>query len=120
MGAMGVGITILYIVILPIFIHLYLHQYLNSIQAIMILALTVPFMFIHNPGVQIILATDRYLKTVLWLSVVTLLFNLILNLIFIPQYGYIAASWVTVASEAFSFLVFYTLLSIKFFQHEQK
>ena len=106
MGAMGVGITILYIVILPIFIHLYLHQYLNSIQAITILAFTVPFMFIHNPGVQIILATDKYLNTVLWLSVVTLLFNLILNLIFIPQYGYIAASWITVASEAFSFLVF--------------
>lgn len=102
-----------YIVIVPVLIKLFLPNYLSSISAIKVLSLALPFIFIHIPGAQILLATDKYLKQILFLSVFTLLFNLVLNLIFIPIYGYIAAAWITVASEAVSFVVFFTLLKIK-------
>jgi O-antigen/teichoic acid export membrane protein len=39
-------------------------------------------------------------KQILWLNVVALGFNLVLNLALIPPYGYLAAAWVATASEA--------------------
>ncbi|MDO8498844.1 MAG: flippase [bacterium] len=120
MGVLGVVTLIGYIFVLPIVIRLFLPKYLASIQTITILAFTIPFMFIHNPGVQIILSTDKYLRLVIFLSVITLAFNLVFNFILIPQYGYIGAAWVTVLSEIFSFLVFYWLLRAKFFKEDEK
>lgn len=110
---LGFLIALGYILIVPPVIRLLLPAYLQATSAIKILAWAIPFMFIHVPGAQVLLSTDKFLKQVLWLSILTLSFNVILNLIFIPQYGYIAASWVTVASEALSFMVFFKLLQVK-------
>ena len=35
----------------------------------------------------------------------SMVFNIALNMVFIPQYGYMAAAWITVASEALVLLV---------------
>lgn len=98
-----------YILVLPVIIKIFLPDYLPSIQAIMILSLSIPFMFIHVPAVTILLSTDKYLKSVLLLSILTLIFNIGANLMFIPRFGFIAASWVTVASEVLSFVIFFLL-----------
>ena len=90
--------------------------FLSSIEALRILALSLPFIFVHVPGAQILLSTDKYLKPIILLSILTLSFNVILNLLFIPKYGFIAASWITVASEVLSFLVFFQLLRVKVFK----
>ena len=78
-----------------------------------LLSLTIPFMFVHVPGAMVLLSTDKYLKPVIFLSVFTVLFNVIGNLIFIPQFGLMGASYMTVVSEILSFLVFFTFLQFK-------
>lgn len=114
----GLGILIMlgYIFILPIVIKLLLPQYIASISVIKILSLTIPFMFANSPAVLVLFSTDKFLKSVILLSLVTLAFNIILNLILIPPLGYIGASIVTILSEILSFIVFYLLLRTKVFQ----
>lgn len=112
---LGLGVVVLagYILILPVVIQILLPSYLPSIAAIKILSLAIPFMFIHVPAVVVLLSTDKYLKQVLSLSVLALTFNLVANLIFIPKFGLLAASWVTVASEILSFTIFFLLIKKK-------
>lgn len=109
----GILIMASYILILPTVIKILLPNYQSSIQVVMILSLTIPFIFIHVPGAQVLLSSDKYLKPVIWLSVLTLSFNSISNLMFIPIYGYSGAAWITVASEVVSFVVFFALLKNK-------
>lgn len=106
---LGLGLVILlgYVLVLPQIIKALLPNYLSSIEAIRILSLAIPFMLIHVPAVAVLLSTNKYLKGVIVLSIFALSFNIIANLIFIPQFGFIAASWVTVASEVLSFTIFF-------------
>lgn len=106
---LGLGIVVLlgYSLILPEVIKIFLPDYLSSILAIRILSLSIPFMFIHVPAVQVLLSTDKFLKQVILLSFATLGFNVLANLIFIPKFGFIAAAWITTISEMLSFTVFY-------------
>lgn len=112
---LGIGLLVVagYFLVLPEVIKILLPSYLPSILAIQILSLSIPFMFIHVPAVAVLLSTDKYLKTVLILSVVTLIFNVMANLLFIPQFGFMAASWITVLSEVLSFIIFFLLIKIK-------
>lgn len=109
---LGLGLVVFsgYVLVLPLVIRMVLPNYLSSITAIKILSLSIPFMFIHVPAVSVLLSTDKYLKQVLILSVLALIFNIVGNLVFIPQFGFIAASWMTVASEILSFVVFFLLI----------
>lgn len=112
---LGLGLVVFagYILILPEIIKVLLPNYLSSITAIKILSLSIPFMFIHVPAVAVLLSTDKYLKQVLSLSVLALTFNIAANLIFIPRFGFIAASWITVASEVLSFTIFFLFIKSK-------
>ncbi|MDP3948295.1 MAG: flippase [bacterium] len=118
---LGLGLIVFlgYILILPEIIKVVLPNYLSSITAIRILSLSIPFMFIHVPAVSVLLSTDKYLKPVLILSVLALTFNIAANLIFIPRFGFIAASWVTVASEVLSFTIFFKLVKVKILDKSQ-
>lgn len=106
---LGLGLVVFfgYILILPEVIRIFLPKYTQSITAVRILSLSIPFMFIHVPAVTTLLSTDKYLKEVLALSVFAVAFNIVANLVYIPQYGFMAASWVTVASEILSFSIFF-------------
>lgn len=115
LGLMSIMVLAGFVIILPLIIRLYLEEFIPAIPVLYILSLTIPFMFIHASGVQIIMSTDKYIKQVFLLSLVTLAFNVTLNLIFLPKFGYIAAAWITVLSEAFSFVVFFALLRKKVF-----
>lgn len=112
---LGIGMLALlgYIFILPEIIRYLLPNYVSSITAMMILSLSIPFMFIQVPAVSVLLSTDKFLKPVIFLSVLTLIFNLVANLVFIPRYGFIAASWITVLSEALSFGIFFIFIQRK-------
>lgn len=105
MGSLGILTTLCFIVILPIFIRFFLPAYLPSIAAVQILALAIPFMFIHVPLSQVLLSTEKYIKPIFLISVFTMSFNLITNLIFIPVYGYFAAAVITVLSDVLSLIV---------------
>lgn len=109
----GVFLFLTYILVLPQLIRLFLPNYLQAIEAIKILSFAIPFIFIATPGVQVLFSSEKYLKTVVLLSLSTLAFNVILNLIFIPRYGFVGAAWITVASEILSFIIFFLLIKIK-------
>lgn len=108
---LGLGLLVFfgYMLILPEVIRIFLPKFTQSIMVIRILSISIPFMFIHVSAVTVLLSTDKYLKEVLILSVLAVLFNIIANLVFIPPYGFIAAAWVTVASEVLSFVIFFLL-----------
>lgn len=110
MAGLGIIILIAYFFILPEIIRIYLPDYLSSITVISILSFSIPFLLMQTSAVSVLLSSDKYLKQVLLLSVLTLVFNIGLNLIFIPKFGFIAASWVTVLSEVLSFVVFFLLI----------
>lgn len=109
----GLIVTLGYFLILPLIVRIFLPKFLPSIEVIKILSLSIPLMFLHIPGAQVLLSTNKYLPQVLLLSVLTLSFNVTANLIFIPQFGFLGASWVTVASETLTLLVFFRLLWVK-------
>lgn len=110
MFGLGIVVALGFIFILPEVIKILLPNYLTSIGVIRILSLAIPFMFIHVPLAQVVLSSDKYLKPVIFISLINLSFNIILNLIFIPQYGFWAAAWITVASDVLSFLTLYILI----------
>lgn len=116
MTLLGVLILVVYILVLPFVIKTLLPNYIGAINAVLILSLSIPFIFAQACAVQVLFSTDKFLKAVIVLSIITLSFNIILNLIFIPQYGLYAASWVTVASEILSFVAFFLLLRIRVFK----
>lgn len=103
----GFVLAAVYFFILPQVFNMFLPDYLPSVGVVKILALAIPLMFLHTPAVAVLFSTDKYLKKVLLLSALILGFNIVVNLIFIPWYGFLAAAWITVISEALSFIVFF-------------
>lgn len=109
MGFLGVVTLGGYFLILPWVIENFLPNYISSIPAVRVLALSIPFMFLHMPAVQVLLSTDKFLKSVVGWSLLTLGFNVLANFLFIPSYGLMAAAWITTLSEILSFVVFFLL-----------
>ena len=97
---------------------LYGRQYTQSANVLKILSFTTIFMFLHVPGAHLLFASEKILKKVIVLSFFTVGFNILGNLILIPKYSLIGASFMTVASEGFSFVVFYLLIWFKFFKNK--
>ncbi len=118
LAALSIVILLGFVIVLPIIIRIFLTEFVPSIPVLYILSLTIPFMFVHAAGVQVIMSTDKYIKSIFTLSLVTLGFNVVLNLLLLPKYGYIAAAWVTVLSEALSFIIFFIFIQKRIFNHE--
>lgn len=104
MGAFSLIVVSGFLLILPPFIHHLLPNYTSAIPAVKVLALTIPFIFLYVPLSQILLSCEKYLKQMIFISLITISFNILLNLHFIPQYGFIAAAWITVLSDGLSLL----------------
>ncbi len=109
MAGLSVFVLVGFLLILPLFITYYLPKYMEAIPLINILAFAIPFMFIHSPGIQLLLSTDKFLKPVIYLSFITLGFNVILNYFLIGLYGVYGAAITTVFSEVLSFAIFFTI-----------
>jgi len=70
----------------------------SSVVVLKILSLGFPSFFISSLLMWTLILFKRY-KTMLLIYLVGLLFNISANLIFIPQYSYIASAWITGISE---------------------
>lgn len=81
--------------------------YEGSILSLRILSLGFPAFFISAIFMWMLVAEGKY-KLLFALYTSGLIFNLIFNLIFIPQYSYIGAAYVTIASE-------YVILGLQLF-----
>lgn len=106
----SLGVVLGYLIILPFLIRVLLPNYLASLEVIKILALAIPFMFLHVPASSVVLSTDKYLGKIILLSTIPLTFNIVANLIFIPNYGFLAAAWITVASDVLSLLLIFLFI----------
>jgi O-antigen/teichoic acid export membrane protein len=76
-----------------------LHLYQGSEPALQILALAIVFMFADNTFAATLNAIDKQNVFAL-VAMVGLVINVGVNLVVIPRYGYIGASWAVVATEA--------------------
>ena len=76
-----------------------LNLYPQSAAALRILAIAIVFMFVDNTFAAVLNAIDRQ-KLFAYVALSGLVINAALNLVLIPQFGYIGASWATVATEA--------------------
>lgn len=105
MFIIGLGITVIYFLLLPFVINMFLPKFAPATQVIQILSLAIPFIFMYVPATVVLTSTEKYLKQVILFSIIPITFNIVLNVIFIPHYGFLAASWITVASDILSAFV---------------
>lgn len=116
LSILGLIVASFLFLLAPVIINLvYGAGYQPSIIALEILSFAIFFQFIHIPGAHLLFATEKFLKPVIYLSILAVGFNIIANLIFIPSYGFVAAAAITVLSEILSFLIFFGFILIKVF-----
>lgn len=72
--------------------------FLGASESLQILSLSFPAFFLSSLGMWLLVALGKY-KVMLTIYGLGLILNLLANLIYIPQYGINAASWITVVSE---------------------
>lgn len=85
-------------------------QYQESIPVLKILMAAVGFIFLGTLFSYGLIALEKQ-KILLKISAVGMVLNLVLNLVFIPKYSFLAAAWITVLTEglvlALMFFVFW-------------
>jgi O-antigen/teichoic acid export membrane protein len=79
-------------------------DFVPGIPALRVLAYGLPFFFLSSITMWILITYKRQ-KILAVMYGVTMLLNVGLNMAFIPVYGYMAAAWTTVVSEAFVLLL---------------
>ncbi|EKF86488.1 flippase [Methanobacterium formicicum] len=84
--------------------------YIQAIPILQILIWAIPIIFVSYVIGASIISINRQHET-MRISFICMLLNVILNLIFIPKYGYIGAAVVTVITELSLFLFYYHLIS---------
>lgn len=109
---LGLGLTVS-LVVISLFIPLVFGQsFIESQRPLQILALGLPFFFISALLWHLVIIDNKqkFLTLVYALGAV---FNVLANIIFIPKYGYMAASFITVASEILITLLLLIALKYK-------
>lgn len=100
-GLLGLSLagTIFTIIFSPIMIRILTGGgFEGSVQSLQILSLGFPAYFLSALLMWVLITRGQY-KKMLIIYTSGLVFNFVLNIIYIPQYSYIAASWTTVISE---------------------
>lgn len=83
----------------------------NSVTAVSILAIiifTAASSYLSPTFLYLIIAAGKQAKLVVP-NILFLIFNIVLNLIFIPRYSYFASAWITVATDILVLIVVYYL-----------
>lgn len=78
-----------------IILMLYQTSYYQSILSLQILIWSIPFLFLMSVSGTIFVSINKA-KTMVKITFITMVFNILLNLVLIPMYGYIGASIMTV------------------------
>lgn len=110
----GILVTVVYWTILPAVLDTFFpNSFTGSATALQILSLALPFIFMHVPLGQLLLSRENFLKKIIGMYLFIFSINLTLMLLLIPKFGYIAASWITVITEAITFLTFWVFIKKK-------
>lgn len=106
----AVGITLL---AQPIILLIYKSSFLPSVLVLQILIWTIPITFLNYIFGSILPAMNRQ-NTLLKITFVSMVFNIVLNLLVIPTYSYIGAAVATVLTEAIVIALCFFVLSKSF------
>lgn len=100
MSLAGLSGTVLTLIFSPWVINLLTQGkgFLGSVTSLRILSLGFPAFFLSAVFLWGLIALNKY-KQLLIIYLIGLIFNLTLNLVFIPDYSFLAASYITVFSE---------------------
>jgi O-antigen/teichoic acid export membrane protein len=88
-------------------------KFFSSMAPFKILLFAVPFLFLNNIFYNIIVSFGKT-KYLIQPLVISLIVNFLLNLYAIPRYGYIGASYITVATEMITSITYVIILFTKF------
>lgn len=91
-------------------------EFIHSSFALTLLTLSLPIFFATSI-LQWVLIAQKKQKFLLWVYAFSLLINIALNLVFIPQYSYVASAIITGVSEGF---VLVSLLAYSFWIFQKK
>ena len=81
------------------FIYLFYHSgYENSINALEILILATPWIFVNSINIYLLYAANKQKQAII-IVLISMVLNIALNFILIPKFSYIGASWATVLVE---------------------
>lgn len=91
-------------------------SYVNSVIALKILIWTLPWIFINSINMRVLYATDKQREAAV-VAFVSMILNVVFNLILIPRYSYIGSSIATLSVEIINvsvyFWIVYKLLRLK-------
>lgn len=85
-----------------IILFIYKSGFAPSIIALQIVIWAIPLIFFNNVLSTSIASINKQ-KVAMKIVFLAMIFNIIMNLIFIPMYGYVAAAFITVFTELFTF-----------------
>lgn len=92
-------------------------DFIAAIPVLRVLSFGLPFFFLSSLTMWTLIAKKQQ-KILAIIYAISMVFNILLNILFIPRYGYMAAAWVTVISEGFVLLcsgvAVYRVLSIEY------
>jgi O-antigen/teichoic acid export membrane protein len=108
----AVGVTIL---AEPIILLVYKSTFLTSVLIIQILIWTIPITFLNYVFGTIIPAINKQ-NSLLKITFISMLVNIVLNLIFIPTYSYIGAAVVTIVTEGVVLILCFYIISKSFYK----
>jgi O-antigen/teichoic acid export membrane protein len=95
----------------PIILLIYKSAFTPSIIALQILIWSIPIIFVNyiiGTAINSINKQGQMVKS----TFIVMAMNIILNLLLLPKYGYVAASVITVLTELASFLFWYHILNV--------
>jgi O-antigen/teichoic acid export membrane protein len=87
-----------------IFLHIYGTEYLPSAAALQVLVFTLPFLFLNFPIGYLLNACDKQVRNTINIGI-AMLISLIGNLIIIPRFSFVGASYVSVFTTAVLFIL---------------
>ncbi|TSC55642.1 MAG: Polysaccharide biosynthesis protein [Parcubacteria group bacterium Gr01-1014_18] len=94
----------IYVLAPEVILVLYGKEFLESVGALQIMILSLPFIFLAFP-VGSLLNACNYQKRNTWNMALVLATSCLLNLIFIPKWAYLGASWVAFLSNILLFIL---------------
>lgn len=102
---MVVFIPIMVVMVLlaqPLVLHLYKRVWIDAVWPLRVLAVGLPFLFLHYPIGYLLNAANRQTRNT-WNIAITVVLNIGLNLIFIQQFSYRSTAVISVFSSAMLF-----------------
>lgn len=112
----SVFIALVFFFLAPVFIGILGGKnFYSSTLSLRILIFALPILFINNLFYYRFIISSN-IKLLLFYLVLSLVINFVLNLVFIPRYGYIAASVITVVTE----MIFFLLMAYSIFFFKRK